>query len=107
MGQKDEIRAELDAAQSALRETVAAVPGGVETAVRKACRDAFKESRLLQRILPDIDRALEIDDREESAFDSDEAMPGGLWDPEQGAVSGGVNWSDEGAGEQPGGAGGG
>jgi CRISPR-associated protein Cas1 len=82
-------------------QTVASATGGVETAVRKACRDAFKESRLLQRILPDIDRALEIDDREDSAFDEDEALPGGLWDPEQGAVVGGVNWSDEDGAAQP------
>ncbi len=75
-------------------QTVAGAAGGVETAVRRACRDAFKESRLLQRILPDIDRALGIDVQEDSAFDADEALPGGLWDPEQGAVAGGVNWSD-------------
>lgn len=82
-------------------QTVASATGGVETAVRKACRDAFKTSRLLQRILPDIDRALQIDDREDSAFDADEAMPGGLWDPETGEVSGGVNWSDGDAAAQP------
>ncbi|HLZ69009.1 MAG TPA: type I-E CRISPR-associated endonuclease Cas1e [Dehalococcoidia bacterium] len=82
-------------------QTAGAAAAGVETSVRKACRDAFKSSRLLQRILPDIDRVLGVEEAEESAFDADEALPGGLWDPEQGEVAGGVNWDDEGAAAPP------
>jgi CRISPR-associated protein Cas1 len=78
----------------------AAVEGkeGLEGRVRRACRDEFHRQRLLQRIVPDIDRAL-IGDRGETEvetrnFDADEALPGGLWDPERGEVEGGVNLAD-------------
>ncbi len=81
-------------------QAAAAAASGIEVSVRRACRDAFKESRLLQRILPDIDRALGIDEQEATAFDADEALPGGLWDPEQGEAAGGVNWGDGGAAQQ-------
>lgn len=69
----------------------------LESAVRRACRDQFTERRLLPRIVRDIDRALGLGDGEEpeSEFDVDEALPGGLWDPEQGVAPGGVNWADE------------
>jgi len=70
---------------------------GLEGRVRRACRDAFHESRLLPRIVPDIDRALGIgaaDGDDSSDFDSDEALPSGLWDPDSGQVPGGVNQAD-------------
>ena len=70
---------------------------GLEGRVRRACRDAFHESRLLPRIVPDIDRALGIDaaDGDDSSdFDRDEALPSGLWDPDSGQVPGGVNQAD-------------
>lgn len=41
-------------------ETVAASGEEVETRVRLACRDRFREQRLLQRILPDIDTLLQM-----------------------------------------------
>lgn len=71
----------------------------LETRVRKACRDAFREARLLERIVPDLHSVLNLDENqqlagEQSAFDSDEAAPGGLWDPAAGQVPGGVNQSD-------------
>lgn len=77
----------------------AAVEGAdsLEGRVRRACRDAFHESRLLQRIVPDIDRLLEperADGDEVGDFDSDEALPGGLWDPDGDPVPGGVNQAD-------------
>lgn len=68
----------------------------LESRVRQACRDAFKEQRLLQRIVPDIDAALGIgSDAGDAArdFDRDDALPGGLWDPETGEAAGGVNWA--------------
>lgn len=68
---------------------------GLESRVRKACRDMFHEEHLLQRIMPDIEWILSVedstDDMLEMDFDMDDALPGGLWDPEVGEVAGGVN----------------
>jgi len=70
----------------------------LEGRVRRLCRDAFHTGRLLQRIVPDIDRLLLGDgalrEADEPLFDLDEALPGGLWDPETGEVLGGVNQAD-------------
>jgi hypothetical protein len=50
--------------------------------VRRACRDAFHRTRLLDRIIPDIHAALGFSDGELAAekaeFDVDQATPGGL-----------------------------
>ncbi len=51
----------------------------LETRVRHACRDTFRESRLLDRIIPDIDTLLGIS-AEEFAGDADPALPEPLWD---------------------------
>jgi len=54
----------------------------VEPRVRQACRDAFKEHRLLSRVLPDIDWLLDIPQEVLSAgeeADSDPARPEALW----------------------------
>lgn len=78
----------------------------VETRVRKACRDAFRATRLLERIVPDIQSALGVNQNELAAeqelYDSDEAAPGGLWDPAAGQVAGGVNRGDNLERKQPG-----
>jgi CRISPR-associated protein Cas1 len=70
----------------------------LETRVRKACRDAFREARLLQRIVPDIERALGAAPRNPSEpdYDADPAAPGPLWDNQEGEVEGGINRADEG-----------
>ncbi len=71
----------------------------LETRVRRACRDAFREQRLLATIVADLEKVLTIDTSvvdEQPDFDGDMALPGGLWDPLQGAVAGGTNWSAEG-----------
>lgn len=78
---------------------IAAAGGGeLETRVRRTCRDAFHKGRLLQRIVPDIEYALNADalreGGEDSDFDADEALPGGIWDPAEGEVQGGVNFAD-------------
>ncbi len=79
-------------------QAVAASAGGLESRVRRLCRDTFHERRLLTRIVADIDRTLGVDEGAEEPsvgdFDADEALPGGLWDPERGAVPGGVNLAD-------------
>jgi CRISPR-associated protein Cas1 len=71
----------------------------LEGRVRRACRDAFHESRLLHRVVPDIDAALDVPIEWEGEdgldFDAEEALPGGLWDPESGRVAGGVNRGEE------------
>jgi len=54
----------------------------LEPRVRQACREAFKEHRLLKRILPDIDLLLGISEEELKAgqeADSDPAHPEPLW----------------------------
>jgi CRISPR-associated protein Cas1 len=56
----------------------------LEGRVRRNCRDAFKQARLLERILPDIDRLLDIpteaaDARESDA--ADDAKPEDWWGP--------------------------
>src|ERR1019366_4073183 len=53
---------------------------GLESRVRRRCRDAFRDSRLLQRIIPDIQRALGAAKFDaEPDFDADAAAPGWLW----------------------------
>lgn len=79
-------------------EITAAGTESLESRVRRACRDKFYADRLLQRIIPDIEKTLAFAEKEQAGegdFDGDMAMPGGLWDPEGGAASGGVNWADE------------
>jgi CRISP-associated protein Cas1 len=71
----------------------------LETRVRHACRDAFRSSRLLARVVTDLEEVFAIDTsviEEQPDFDGDMALPGGLWDPVRGEVAGGTNWSEEG-----------
>lgn len=65
----------------------------IEMRARRACRDRFRESRLLQRIVPDINRALGAAPQAlvDADFDADQAAPGSLWDDREGEVAGGVN----------------
>ncbi len=67
-------------------------PANLERAVRLRCRDIFRESKLLQRIVPDIKKALGGKDVEEGDFapDTDPALPTELWTPE---------WEQSGKGE--------
>jgi CRISPR-associated protein Cas1 len=66
--------------------TVAESDEKVESRVRTACRQKFKDEKLLQRILPDIDALLEITDDEadpiepDGDIDSDPALPTNYWD---------------------------
>lgn len=80
--------------------------GNPEGRVRRQCRDLFHERRLLARIVEDIDRVLAVEEAGAPSpgadYDADEALPGGLWDPDRGAVPGGVNQADDGAGRAEG-----
>jgi len=65
----------------------------LERRVRLSCRDRFVSTRLLERIVPDIQSSLKLPKRgmteEGEAFDQDAAAPGALWDPEKGEIAGG------------------
>ncbi len=59
--------------------------------MRITCRDQFVSTRLLERIIPDIQTALMMPkaDGRRRDFDLDAAAPGFLWDDSQGDVEGG------------------
>lgn len=82
-------------------DVVAWNPSSVEREMRMACRRKFQESRLMQRILPDVVDVLDAsgvpDVRDDPVWDADGAAPGALWDPSQGRdgrVEGGANYGD-------------
>ncbi len=57
----------------------------IEKRARQYCRDAFRERKLLQRILPDIDSLLGINqDAEIYPSDDDPALPEPWWQPDVG-----------------------
>lgn len=74
-------------------------PAQLETRTRRTCRDMFRSQQLLERIIPDIERALGMERGAalagDQVLDSDDAVPGGLWDPAAGQVPGGVNRAAE------------
>jgi CRISP-associated protein Cas1 len=65
-------------------QTVAEGMENVERRARQSCREAFRESKLLEQILPDIDDLLEIHLEENSTADSDPALPEPWWQPPAG-----------------------
>lgn len=66
---------------------------GIETAARRACRDAFKEFRLLERIVPDIQRVVGLRPETARLIVESDFFPTKLWDPEAGEISGGENYA--------------
>lgn len=63
-------------------QTVAQSPDKVEQRVRVACREKFRELKLLERILPDIDSLLKVDAQNAPSAgdtDADPALPEKLW----------------------------
>jgi CRISPR-associated protein Cas1 len=79
-------------------DAVAESTDRLERRVRLTCRDAFVSSRLLARIIPDIQSVLMVPTRGESPdsqpFDRDAAAPGSLWDV-HGDVEGGKSYTSE------------
>lgn len=59
-------------------------PPQLERTVRYRMRDVFRETKLLQRIIPDIRKVLGLSKEEEiaSPLDDDPALPGELWTPD-------------------------
>lgn len=55
----------------------------LERRVRIACRDRFRQTRLMERILPDIAKLLDVGRKEaaEDEFAADAARPSELWTP--------------------------
>jgi CRISPR-associated protein Cas1 len=62
-------------------EMTAKYPGKPEPYVRAACREKFREIKLLEHILPDIDNLLQVEDEPASTdqLDNDPARPTDLW----------------------------
>jgi CRISPR-associated protein Cas1 len=71
----------------------------LERRVRMVCRDLFHERRLLQRVVDDIQFALEVPglplSEEDEPFNEDADLPGGVWDPDLKSLAGGVNYADQ------------
>lgn len=68
----------------------------LETRVRHAVRDHIATSKLMARIIDDIYNVLNIDESSiEESYADDPAKPSELWDPDDDAVAGGVNHSEE------------
>jgi CRISPR-associated protein Cas1 len=59
----------------------------IESRVRKACRDAFRSGKLIERILPDIADVLDMTRAEQEEcleeYDVDSASPSDWWTPAQ------------------------
>jgi CRISPR-associated protein Cas1 len=69
----------------------------LESRVRHQCRDQIREQRLLERVVSDLAGLFSVEGlakREAELLDRYDARPGGLWDPEDGEVAGGVNYGD-------------
>lgn len=73
-------------------ETTAKGVHQIDTRVRYACRERFRDGTILRRIVKDLNFLM--GEFPESRFDLEDDPPGGLWDPD-GIVQGGVNFADE------------
>lgn len=80
----------------AFRETAADGGPGLETRVRRACRTAFRESKLLSRIVPDMQRVLGMKPERVTSYEhpEDDQAIAALWDPTRGEVDGGRNFAE-------------
>lgn len=91
--------ADLYKADTTIPAAFLAVSSGdapLERATRRACRDMFRETRLIERISRDLTNLFS---KEHPATDNDFESEGWetiwLWDPDRGAVSGGINYADD------------
>lgn len=67
-------------------KTTAEGTDSIEKRTREYCRELFREEKLLNKVLPDIDRILGVEDRESyNMVDEDLSLPTDWWQPpEQG-----------------------
>lgn len=63
-------------------ETVALGMDNIEPRVRQLMRQRLRETKLLERILPDLDQLLNVTDDQDDILDEDSALPTPLWDDE-------------------------
>lgn len=90
---------------AAFRAVADGQSGNLDRLVRLACRDMFAESRLLSRVVADIQNVLMMPRSGagiQEAVDSNASIPGPLWDPVDGRVKGGLLYAQEynGTGEE-------
>lgn len=83
----------------AFRETAAGLQN-LESRVRQACRDEFRRIFFLKTIIQDLQALLDLealaDSEDWEKYHQDEALPGGLWDPEEmETVAGGQNFAPD------------
>lgn len=64
-------------------ETVSEGSHEVEKRARTACRERFREEKLLQQILPDIDSLLQVAPEEDLPMDEELVLPELWWQPEE------------------------
>jgi CRISP-associated protein Cas1 len=82
-------------------------PQNVERETRLRCRDQFRQTKLLARIVPDLQKLLGVKDGPgddtPAAVDLEKALPGGLWAPEstEGSVTGGVAYVPDASRPEP------
>lgn len=79
----------------------------IASRTRVSCRNKFLETKLLQNIIPDIEKSLDVKekiknsdndvffDEEYLDFNTNGALPGNLWDPDSKSVRGGKNFDPE------------
>jgi len=81
--------------EAAAAQIEGATAGSLERTVRTACRDGFRQAKLLERVVNDIDELMQVTpievERAQGLLDGTDDAPGGLWDPESGEVGGGIN----------------
>lgn len=74
-----------------------------ESEIRYACRESFRKNNLLERIIADIDSLMQVEQQDmdwsRSLFDGSVDRPGGLWDPNDDSVEGGINYGGHDLGE--------
>jgi len=72
---------------------------GMSASIRAACRDAFHQHRILDRLVADMDRLFDISpediERATCFLDGDDDPPGGLWDSPDCEVEGGKNYGSD------------
>jgi CRISP-associated protein Cas1 len=76
-------------------QTAALGSEDIEARVRQQMRQKLRETKLLERILPDLDTLLEVGEEQHDVLDEDSALPTPLWDDDDAAdgYEDGEQWS--------------